>query len=137
MPADVAGLGAALSMVDACQDLSQSNSGGRVANPLAQINRLSLKSQGLKPHTWKRPTSSAVENLWPYNPTNSSDTYFPIHYHTPSNNGLAKVDYHPTKNTISMRSYMISRETTARAVLINPLEHHGVGSTAEYAGAWT
>ena len=117
-------------MVDACNDvLLQSKA----------INPLSAQIAGLNPTTCAvSPASSSFENLFPYNPTTSDQTFPNPVTTVPSNNGLAKVDYSPTEHHHFDGFYYISRETTLTG---NNYQSYwntlGVGSTEEYAGAWT
>ena len=73
--------------------LSKRTAASKLANP-ALISPLSAQISGLNPvGCTVSPASSTFENLWPYNPTNSS-VIFPNPITTaPSNNGLVKVDY--------------------------------------------
>jgi hypothetical protein len=123
----------AFSMVDACNDILLQAAPNNVINPLsAQIS-------GLNPATCAISRSStSVENLWPYNPTNSATTFPNPATTTPSNNGLAKVDYSPSQHHHLDGFVYISRETTAAdSNLLPEWSTLGVGSTSEYAGAWT
>ena len=56
---------------------------------------------------------------------------------TPSNNGLAKVDYSPSEKHHFDGFFFISRETCDWRALSALWSTLGVGSTEEYAGAWT
>ena len=76
--------------------------------------------------------------MLPYNPTTAT-TFFPNPVTTtPSNNGLAKVDYSPNEKNHFDGFVYISRESTTVGGVYQP--HWGtvgLGSTSEYAGAWT
>ncbi len=137
VPSDVTGLGAALSMVDAC--VAQSKVAGGV-NPLsAQISGIvNFTNPAAANFCIPQAPSSAVENLWPYNPTNSS-VIFPNPVTTaPSNNGLVKVDYDINQHHHLDAFVYESRETTVTGGTYQPYwSTDGIGSTAEYAGAWT
>ena len=83
-----------------------------------------------------QPASSTFENLFPFT---STGTIFPNPVtNTPSNNGLAKVDYSPTQKNHFDGFVYISRESTTTGGVYQPYWGSvGLGSTSEYAGAWT
>src|SRR5208282_569682 len=65
--------------------------------------------------------------IFPYNPTI-----------TPSNNGLAKIDYSLSDHHHLDGFVFISRQSTNAVGILQPYWGTlGVGSTSEYAGAWT
>ena len=117
-----------LSLVDACNDLLAQ---GKTINPV------SAQMAGLNAATCAvQPASATFENLFPATAT-SSLTPNPL-TSTPSNNGLAKVDYSPNDKNHFDGFYFISRETTTTVGNFQPYwGSSGVGSTNEYAGAWT
>src|SRR6185437_7960573 len=100
VPADAPGLGAGLSMVDAC------NAVGR-----AKVNALSAQIAGLPAGSCvPLPGSSTFENLFPFS---ASGTIFPNPVTSiPSNNGLAKIDYSLNDHHHFDAFVYISRETT-------------------------
>jgi Carboxypeptidase regulatory-like domain len=116
----------AFSMVDACHDLLLNGT---------TISPVSAQISGLNPANC---AFISGENLWPSNPTNSPIIFPNPATTTPSNNGLAKVDYSPNEKHHFDGFVFISRETTAATSGLNPLwSSLGIGSTEEYAGAWT
>ena len=130
VPSDLTG--GTLSMVDTCTTL-----GPTKVNPLsAQI--AGITNWGQVGGTGPLCTPQQALSLFPYNP-NLSDQITP-HDPTvvPSNNGLVKVDYSPTEHHHFDGFYYISRETTNTGNAYSPQwAVLGVGSTNEYAGAWT
>ena len=124
-----------LSLVDACNDLL-------AQSPPQTINLVSGQmagfpiSGGVVTSCTPQAASSSVENLFPatatsvLNPNPATST--------PSNNGLAKVDYSPNDRHHFDAFYFISREATTTVGNFQPYwGSSGVGSTNEYAGAWT
>ena len=136
VPSDVGG-GGSLNMVDAC--VAQSKVAGGV-NPLsAQISGIVnfTNPAGANFCIPQAPTSS-FENLFPYNPSLSTQIFPNPVTTVPSNNGLVKVDYDINQHHHLDGFYYISRETTSAGNNYNPLWNTlGVGNTNEYAGAWT
>ncbi len=117
-----------LSMVDACNDIGAT-----------KINPLSAQIAGIVPGTCTIQQSSATfENLFPYNPTTiESQLPFPA-TNAPSNNGLAKLDYSPSEHHHLDGFVFISKQSTTTAGAVQPYwGTFGVGSTDEYAAAWT
>ena len=86
-----------------------------------------------------QPATSTFENLFPFNPTTSNQIFPNPVTTSPSNNGLAKVDYSPNEHHHFDGFFYISRETTSGGQsIINLTGALWVsGSTEEYAGAWT
>ena len=124
-------------MVDAC--VAQSKVAGGV-NPLsAQIAGIvNFTNPAAANFCMPQAATSTVENLFPYNPTNSqSYSLNPVTAHR-ATTGWRKWIMTSTSTTIWMASCIISRETTVAAALINPTGALTVsGAPAEYAGAWT
>ena len=137
VPTDIPGRGPSFSMVDACTAVETKN-GKQAANP-ALINPLSAQIAGLNPaNCTVSPSTSTFENLFPFNPTNVA-TIFPDNVTTtPSNNGLAKVDWDMNQHHHLDAFVYISRQTTIANGSVQPFwGTDGIGSTSEYAGAWT
>ncbi len=135
VPSDVAG--GTLSMVDAC--VAQSKLAGGV-NPLsAQIAGIvNFTNPAGANFCVPQAATSTIENLFPYNPTISSQITPHALTTIPSNNGLAKVDYDLNQHHHFDGFYYISRETTSAGSQYQPYwSTLGVGNTNEYAGAWT
>ena len=132
-PADVSGVSG--SMIDACKAQAAKTGG---VNPLsAQIAGLvNTTNPALPNYCVPQPASSTFENLFPFT---SSGTIFPNPVtNTPSNNGVAKVDYSPTQKNHFDGFVYISRESTTTGGVYQPYWGSvGLGSTSEYAGAWT
>ncbi len=133
VPSDIAG--GTLSMVTTCMTLGP-----------AKVNALSAQMAGIVNYTnpalsnycVPQAASSTIENLFPYNPTTSSQILPHDLTSTPSNSGLAKVDYDINEHHHLDGFYYISRETTNTGSPYQPYwATLGVGSTNEYAGAWT
>ncbi len=134
LPTDVPGLGPGSSMVDACNAVGRNN-----------VKPLSAQIAGLLPGSCTpQPGTATFMNLFPFNPTNST-TVFPFNStDSPSNNGLAKIDYNPNdKNHISGMVF-ISRQTQTAVGPIQPgglaspyWGTTGPGSTSEYTAGWT
>jgi hypothetical protein len=134
VPTDVAAAGGVVSMVDACNAVGRAN-----------VNPLSAQIAGLPAGSCTpQPGTAAFENLFPANTTNSQ-VVFPYNpTETPSNNGLAKIDYSPNdKNHISGIVY-ISRQSQLAVGNLQPggldspyWGSTGPGSTSLYAGSWT
>jgi len=83
IPTDIAGLGPAKSMVDACNTVGRAN-----------VNPLSAQLAGLPAGSCvPQPSSATVENLFPYNPTNSNNFAPGILNNQPLDNGIFKGDY--------------------------------------------
>ena len=137
VPTDIAGLGSSFSMVDAC--VAQSKKAGGV-NPLsAQIAGIvNYNNPAGANFCIPQPSTSTFENLFPFNPTNVS-TIFPANTTTtPSNNGLAKVDWDLNQHHHLDGFVYISRQTTIANGSVQPFWGTlGIGKTSEYAGAWT
>ena len=83
------------------------------------------------------PRRHRFENLFPYNPSTNSNITPHALTTSPSNNGLAKVDYSPNVHHHFDGFYYISRETRAGSQYQPYWSTLGVGNTNEYAGAWT
>ena len=85
-----------------------------------------------------QPATATFENLFPLNQT-GSPSIFPFNATTtPSNNGLAKVDWDLNQHHHLDAFVFISRETTVADGTLQPYwGTNGIGSTSEYAGAWT
>ena len=134
VPSDVAG--GTLSMVTTCMTL-----GPTKVNALsAQMAGITNYGQagGTGPFCVPQQATSTIENLFPYNPTTSSQILPHDLTSTPSNSGLAKVDYDINEHHHLDGFYYISRETTNTGSPYQPYwATLGVGSTNEYAGAWT
>ena len=123
-----AGANCTISMVDACNDIGA-----------AKVNRLSAQIAGIIPGTCTPlPPTSTFENLFPYNPT-TQEVLFPNPVTiTPSNNGLAKVDYSINDHHHLDGFVFISKQSTSVGGVVQPFwGTTGLGSTEEYAGAWT
>src|SRR5579872_1375932 len=86
IPTSVAGAGVGVSMVDTCQAL---------INAKTPISPLSAQLAGLNPNTCVvTPSSSTVENLFPYLSSATSNLFSPGLLTTgPLNNGFIKGDY--------------------------------------------
>jgi hypothetical protein len=129
------------SMVDACKTLTNNGANPGAINPLsAQLSGISNWGQvgGTGTLCTPQPATSTFENLWPYNPTTSVNTFPNPVSNTPSNNGLAKVDYSPNLKHHFDAFVYIARQTSVTGSNYQPYwDTLGIGSTAEYAGAWT
>jgi Carboxypeptidase regulatory-like domain len=132
-PADVGNVPPAaqdtgLNMVDACNAIGRAN-----------VSALSAQLAGLPAGSCvPQQQSSTFENLFPYNPTTNPTTTPSPATTTPSNNGLAKVDFSPNDKNHFNFLYYISRETTtAESTYQSYWDLLGVGRTNEYAGGWT
>jgi len=137
VPTDVPGLGASLSMVDACKAVAATPAG---VSPLsAQISGIvNFKNPAGANFCIPQPATSTFENLWPFNPTNSAQIFPQPVTTVPSNNGLVKVDYSPSEHHHLDGFFFISRESTSAGNNYQPFwSVLGVGSTEEFAGAWT
>jgi len=124
----VAGANCTISMVDACNDIGA-----------AKINPLSAQIAGILPGTCTpMPATSTFENLFPYNPTTTESLLpYPVTV-TPSNNGLAKLDYSLSDHHHLDGLVFISRQLTSAEGAVQPFwGTNGVGHTEEFAGAWT
>ena len=115
-------------MIDACDDIGAAN-----------INPLSAQIAGIIPGTCTPlPSTSTFENLFPLNPTNQEAQFPNPTTNAPSNNGLAKVDYTINDHHHLDGFVFISKQSTTVEGAVQPYwGNHGVGSTEEYAGAWT
>lgn len=124
----VAGANCGISMVDACNDIGA-----------AKINPLSAQIAGIVPGTCAiQPSTSTFENLFPYNPTTTESLLPNPVTDTPSNNGLAKVDYSINDHHHLDGFVFISRQSTSTDGAVQPFwGTNGVGHTEEFAGAWT
>ena len=145
-PADVPGVSG--SMIDACNAIASNTSGAStppynaigVTGPNGAVNALSAQISGISVDPLLgckvSPASSTFENLFPFT---STGTIFPNPVtNTPSNNGLAKVDYSPNEKNHFDGFVYISRESTTVGGVYQPQWGTvGLGSTSEYAGAWT
>jgi hypothetical protein len=110
IPSDIAGAGTAKSMIDACNFLASTTAKAStppynaigVSGPNGSVSPLSAQLSGLSIDAAKgctvSPSSSTVENLWPYNP-NTSTSYAPgaagVFNNLPLDNGIFKADYIP------------------------------------------
>ena len=81
-------------------------------------------------------STSTFENLFPYNPT-TIESQFPFPAtNTPSNNGLAKMDYSLNDHHHLDGFVFISKQSTSCGRPVQPYwGTFGVGSTAEYAAS--
>lgn len=126
------------SLFDACTDILAGPAPNNLINPLsAQIVGLVPIGATTQPTSCTpSPASSTVENLFMPSATGSA---FPNPVTTtPSNNGLAKVDYSPNDKHHFDGFFFISRETTTADGSYQPYWGSlGVGRTEEYAAAWT
>jgi hypothetical protein len=141
VPADLGTAGVtntASNMVDACKVQAGTVAG---VNPLsAQIAGITNFNNPGNTATFCVPqqATSSIENLFPYNPSTSIQITPHAVTTVPSNNGLVKVDYSPNNRHHFDAFYYISRETTSAGNQYQPYwSTLGVGSTEEYAGAWT
>lgn len=134
-PSDLAG--GTSSIVDACKAAVTAHT---ISALSAQISGIQNYGQagGTGPLCIPQPATATFENLWPYNPTLSS-TFFPHNAtSSPSNNGLAKVDYSPNARHHFDGFVYIARQTQVAEGTYQPFwGTFGIGSTEEYAGAWT
>jgi carboxypeptidase family protein len=124
-----------LSMFDACEDILKS---GKPFNLLsAQIAGLVPVGAATQPTSCiPSASSSTVENLFPFTTTGTTFPNPPTD--SPSNNGLAKVDYSPNDKQHFDGFFYISREATTTAGNYQPYwGSFGPGRTEEFAGAWT
>ena len=102
IPSDVAAGGTtSSSMIFACNNLASNGTGGYnaigVKGPNGLVNALSAQISGISisPATGcaVAPSSSTVENLFPYNPTSSNNFAPGLPTTSPLNNGVVKGDY--------------------------------------------
>ena len=109
-----------MSMVDACNDIGA-----------AKINPLSAQIAGIVPGTCTiLPSTATFENLFPYNPTPIESQFPNPATTTPSNNGLAKIDYSLNDHHHLDGFVFISRQSTSAAGALQPYwGTYGVGST--------
>jgi Carboxypeptidase regulatory-like domain len=136
IPSDVAGLGANLSMVDACNAIK--------ATPGKSINALSAQLSGLNPATCVvTPGSSSFENLFPFS---STGLYQPgLLTLGPLNNGFIKGDYvisshhHLSGLYYVSKSYQtVSYATSGTFGQLTPQWEANVPSDVQlYDGSWT
>ena len=130
IPSDIAGPGANLSMVDACNAVKN---GGGTINPLsAQLAGLNTANCTVSPAT------STLENVFPYN-ASSSNLFYPGNPTTqPLNNGLAKLDYNLSDRNHLTFFYFDSRSVQHSGGSLQPYWNTtGTLRTEEYAGSWT
>jgi Carboxypeptidase regulatory-like domain/TonB dependent receptor len=129
------GVNCGFSMVNACNDL---NAKGLVSSPLsAQISGLNTATCTVT------PSSSSVENLWPYT-TNTSTTgnYVPpITNSGPLNNGLFKGDYAISQHHHLSGMYFVAKSAQVQAEfpgeLTIPWETPFLNDVQQYGGSWT
>jgi hypothetical protein len=117
------------SLVDACN----------AAKAAGTINPLSAQLVGLNTaNCTVSPASSTFENLFPTN-TTTSTTYFPsTPTQAPLNNGLAKGDWNLNDHNHVSGFFYISKSTQFSGGSLQPYwSTAGIGTTKEYAGAWT
>jgi len=135
VPSDVSG--GTLSMVDAC--VAQQKLAGGVSPLSAQIAGIvNFTNPAGANFCIPQQATSSFQNLFPYNPSTSTVIFPNPVSTTPSNNGLAKVDYDLNQHHHFDGFFYISRETTSAGSAYNPLWNTlGVGNTNEYAAAWT
>jgi len=134
VPTDIPGAGSTFSMVDACNAVGRTN-----------VNPLSAQIAGLPPGSCTPlPGTATFENLFPVNTTNSSVVYPSNPTDTPSNNGLAKIDYSPNNHHHFSGFVYISRQTQFMVGNLQPggldspyWGSTGPGKTSQYAGSWT
>ena len=132
-----AGLGVSSSIVDACNNLPASN-----GNPAgrASVNPLSAQIAGLPAGSCTPlPATATFEDLIPYNFAANTTTIFPDNASiSPSNNGLAKVDYSPNDHNHLSGLFFISKEVLTSYGAVQPYwGSFGIGSTEQYDAGWT
>jgi hypothetical protein len=137
------------SLVDACNFLATKAGGGYnpigVAGPNGSMNGLSAQLTGISidPVVGCKvsPASSTVENLYPFNPTTSTN-YFPNLISTgPLNNGVIKGDYAPGPHHHLSGMYYESKTSQinnyAGGELTPQWEGNVVSDIRMYDGDWT
>lgn len=136
VPSDVTGAGASKSMVDACTTIK---SGGGAISPLsAQLSGLNIATCTVS------PSSSTVENLWPYNPSTST-SFAPgtagVFNNLPLDNGIFKADYIPGPhhhiNGAFYRSQSFQLANYANGQLLPQWEASVPQQTQFISGDWT
>jgi hypothetical protein len=130
IPTSIAGLGASLSMVDACNAAKASAFG---------LSPLSARLAGLDPTTCKvSPATASFENVFPYNPTTSTVFYPGDSASQPLNNGLAKGDWNVNERHHLSGFYFNSTSTQADGGALQPYWNATAYSkTWVMAGGWT
>jgi Carboxypeptidase regulatory-like domain len=141
IPTSVAGAGAAVSMVDACNALNPTHlANGAMGNP---ISALSAQLSGLNTATCTvSPASPTNENLWPFLSSTTSDNFAPGLISTiPLNNGLFKGDYVPGPHNRISGLFYISKASqynnTAAGELEPQWEANVTVANYIYDGDWT
>jgi len=134
IPTSVAGAGVGVSMVDTCQAL---------INAKTPISPLSAQLAGLNPNTCVvTPSSSTVENLFPYLSSATSNLFSPGLLTTgPLNNGFIKGDYIINQKNHVSGMYYVSKSTqlvTYATGQLEPQWRATVPADAQmFNGAWT
>ncbi len=142
IPADVAMGNANFSMVDACNALNPTHAAlGAAAN---KVNGLSAQISGLNPQTCVvTPSSSTVENLWPFDTNTSTQGNYvpPISTNGPLNNGLFKGDYSPGPHHHLTGLYFVSKSNMLgnqfSGQLLPQWQTPVVNDVQQYDGSWT
>ncbi|HLH52865.1 MAG TPA: TonB-dependent receptor, partial [Verrucomicrobiae bacterium] len=136
IPSDVAGAGVSRSMVDACNALK--NAGTPISPLSAQLSGLNVATCTVS------PSSSTVENLWPYNPSTST-SFAPsttgVINNLPLDNGIFKADYIPGPhhhiNGTYYRSQSFQLVNYANGQLLPRWEASVPQKTQFMSGDWT
>jgi hypothetical protein len=141
IPTSAAGLGASVSMVDACNSLNPKHlANGAPGNP---ISALSAQLSGLNTATCTVTAASPTnENLWPFLPSTTNDLFAPSLISTsPLNNGIFKADYVPGPHHHISGMFYISRanqiNNTAAGELAPQWEAAVSVKNYIYDGNWT
>lgn len=124
------------SIFDACTDILKA---GKTISPLsAQMAGLVPIGSTSQPASCTPSTANSSTSQFLF-PVTTTGTIIPDPVtSTPSNNGVAKVDYSPNDKQHFDGFFFISRETTTAAGVFQPYwGSSGIGRTEEYAGAWT
>lgn len=119
-----------LSLVDACNAVKAA---GGAINPLsAQLAGLNAATCAIS------PASLTVENVFFYNPTQTTSYFFNTPQSKPLNNGMAKGDWNASERHHVSVFYYDSRSSPVNDGTLQPYwSSVSYGKTQEIAGAWT
>jgi hypothetical protein len=151
IPSDVPGLGIASSMIDACNALAKNGGGFNPVGTPGGVNPLSAQLAGItiNPVTGcavspsNSTLTSAIENVFPFNPNNST-AYSPSSQGVtslgPLNNGLFKGDYIPGPHHHISGFYFIARSNqilnSSSGQLLPLWEVNVYNDVQAYGGNW-
>jgi Carboxypeptidase regulatory-like domain/TonB dependent receptor len=149
IPTSVAGLGPNISMVDSCNAIKAANLANPASNP--PVSALSALLAGLSHYQSNdaascvvTPSSSTVENVFPYLPSTTSNLFSPgdsVGTIAPLNNGLLKVDYVPGQHHhfsgLYFRSGSVQIANGFNGEASRQAELDVTNRAVLYDGAWT